>query len=149
MDKKLTYRNPDVVVKIADFGLATYMDPTSKGLNEFCGTDLFMAPEILKIWANPSKLPNSYKSKLQRYNQKVDVWALGVVTFEMLSGGSLPFEATERGQRHADVLTRVPPYKDYPVFQDKGVRDFVKMCLVVDPAKRPSAKALQNHEWLQ
>ena len=68
MNKKLSAGETDVVVKIADFGLATYMDPTSKGLNEFCGTDPFMAPEILKISANPSKLPKAYKSMLQRYN---------------------------------------------------------------------------------
>jgi hypothetical protein len=35
----------------------------------------------------------------------VDVWAIGCVTFEMLSGGYLPFEAADHAQRHLDVIT--------------------------------------------
>jgi len=146
---EMTVEETDVVVKISDFGLACYMDPSSKGLKKFCGSDLFMAPEILKNWDNPSSLPNIYKSKLQNYDCKVDIWALGVMTYEMLSGGHLPFESGDTGQRHADVLTRRPPYSQYPVFQDRGIRDFVKMCLLVDPSKRPSAKALLTHSWLK
>ena len=95
LDKKLDKYETDPIVKIADFGLACYLDPTSKGLNCFCGTDPYMAPEILKMWQNPSSLPSVYKSRLQRYNQKVDVWALGVVTFELLSGGHSPFQADD------------------------------------------------------
>ena len=64
----MTEGNTDVVTKLADFGLACYMDPASKGHCDFCGTDIFMAPEMLKLWANPSKLPNVYKSQLNTYN---------------------------------------------------------------------------------
>lgn len=38
----------EVVAKLADFGLACYNDPTEKGLQLFCGSDTYMAPEIIK-----------------------------------------------------------------------------------------------------
>jgi len=37
-----------IVAKLADFGLATFVDPTSKGLKGVVGTDIYMAPEIVR-----------------------------------------------------------------------------------------------------
>ena len=69
LDKKMTAENSeDPVVKIADFGLSSYLDPTSKGLWNFCGTDPYLAPEILKLWSNPSGLPAELRSRDQYYN---------------------------------------------------------------------------------
>ena len=67
LSKKMTEDDTDPVVKIADFGLSAYLDPTTKGLNNFCGTDLYMAPEILKSNSNCSTLPQVYKTPLARY----------------------------------------------------------------------------------
>ena len=50
LSKKLTKDDNDPIVKIADFGLSSYLNPASKGLNIFCGTDLYLAPEIIQIW---------------------------------------------------------------------------------------------------
>lgn len=49
-----------------------------RDVNEtFCGTPLQMAPQILEG---------------KKYNYKCDIWSLGVVFFEMLTGLT-PFEA--------------------------------------------------------
>jgi serine/threonine protein kinase len=37
---------------LADFGLATFSDPTSKGLKGTVGTDYYMAPEIVTQYEN-------------------------------------------------------------------------------------------------
>ena len=59
-------------VKITDFGLAKeLMKDTSGKTNSFCGTDEYLAPEIIL------KEP---------YNQSVDYWALGILIYEMLTG---------------------------------------------------------------
>jgi serine/threonine protein kinase len=50
LDKSMTKDNTEPLVKIADFGLSCYLDPESKGLDAFCGTDPYLAPEILKMW---------------------------------------------------------------------------------------------------
>ena len=50
-----------VVAKLADFGLATYCDPTTKGLKGIAGTDIYMAPEIVRQYEN-TDIPQQYRS---------------------------------------------------------------------------------------
>jgi len=64
-------------VKIIDYGLSNY---TTKGgkkinLNTYIGTPDFMAPEVI----NGSE-----------YDEKCDMWSIGVMVYVMLSGYS-PF----------------------------------------------------------
>lgn len=61
----------NVNLKITDFGFAKLYDPNEGGLTETLGSPLYMAPEIIK------KLP---------YDCSVDIWALGVLAYIMLSG---------------------------------------------------------------
>lgn len=52
-------------LKISDLGFASKVD-REKGLELVLGTPLYMAPELVKQ---------------QKYNEKVDVWSLGCLTF--------------------------------------------------------------------
>ena len=63
-------------VKLADFGFSTMFDP-EKGLQLKLGTITYMAPEILLR---------------KKYNEKVDIWSVGVITYLLLSG-NYPFYA--------------------------------------------------------
>ncbi|KAJ0040167.1 hypothetical protein Pint_27158 [Pistacia integerrima] len=60
----------DVVLKIADFGLSSILHP-GKCAEKVCGTLLYMAPEVLQF---------------QRYDEKVDMWSVGAILFELLNG---------------------------------------------------------------
>jgi serine/threonine protein kinase len=46
-------------------------------------------------------------------------------------------------------MFKLPNYSKYPVFQDKNVREFIKMCLIKDPEKRPSAAYLLTADWFK
>jgi serine/threonine protein kinase len=63
-----THMNP----KIVDFGLAAKLSSR----RTFCGCYYYMAPEILKN---------------QEYNEKADIWALGIILYEMVYG-DVPFK---------------------------------------------------------
>ena len=64
----LTLDNPPIV-KVADFGLAKIVDEETM-LNTVCGTPNYIAPEV--FMNNPNG-----------YNNLVDSWCLGVMTFWM------------------------------------------------------------------
>lgn len=61
------------LIKICDFGWSI----SSKTMREtFCGTPLYVSPELLKR---------------KNYNNKIDVWSVGILTYELLFG-RVPFE---------------------------------------------------------
>ncbi len=59
-------------IKLGDFGFSKETEYRS---NEYCGTYIYMAPEIIK------KKP---------YTEKIDIWALGIIMYIMGSGGEHP-----------------------------------------------------------
>ena len=67
------------VVKICDFGWAIH-SPLLRDTR--CGTPLYSSPEMLKK---------------QLYDSKIDIWCIGVLTYELLTG-KVPFEGEHRNQ---------------------------------------------------
>lgn len=53
-------------IKISDLGFAQQFDKNDKGMTLVLGSPLYMAPELV------NRRP---------YNEKVDVWSLGVVVY--------------------------------------------------------------------
>jgi len=68
LENILVTENRDI--KLIDFGFSVAMAPGNL-LNVFCGTPSYMAPEIVS---------KDY------YNFPVDVWALGVLFFKLITG---------------------------------------------------------------
>lgn len=126
-DLKLTniMINSKYQVKIIDFGFACD-SKNSKTL--YCGTPSYMAPEIMIR---------------QKYHpQKVDVWAMGVVLYKMLTGeypfGSILFliqgdKNEELEDNICNVRVEYPINKIHPYF---GA--LLKRIFVVNPFQRPS-----------
>ena len=66
----------DSDIKLSDFGLAKQSkDSQFPRSFSICGSDFYLAPEVIKQ---------------EEYGREVDIWAVGVVAYVMLSG-SLPF----------------------------------------------------------
>ena len=64
--------------KISDFGLSTILEGANTQLT-ICGTPLYSSPQLLKK---------------RGYSYKVDVWALGIMCYELLMGQT-PFHSYE------------------------------------------------------
>ena len=58
----------DNIIKISDFGFAKTFNDNDL-ISTFCGSPLYMAPEILK---------------LTEYTNKADIWSLGVIIYEII-----------------------------------------------------------------
>ena len=78
---------------IADFGLAANYGP-NKVLNTFCGSFDYLSPEILLD---------------QKYNNKVDIWSLGVIVYFMLAG-YLPFSHRDASAMKEKITTEPHSY---------------------------------------
>lgn len=59
---------------MCDFGWAVYCHDRLR--STFCGTPLYVSPEVLKG---------------DNYDQKIDIWAIGIMTYELLIG-RVPFK---------------------------------------------------------
>lgn len=73
--------------KIADFGWAVYSPDDRR--ETFCGTPLYISPELI--------LGGSY-------NKQVDIWALGVMMYEFLTG-KIPFRICHNSNLSQLVFT--------------------------------------------
>ena len=74
--------NGDPYVKITDFGYATIFgdDKETMDGSTRLGTAAYMAPELIK--SDP-------------HSEKVDIWALGVIAYNLLTKNKFPFEIGE------------------------------------------------------
>lgn len=125
-------------VKLADFGVT---EPVNRTLSTekkqvLIGTMLYMAPEIYE------------RNVLSKYSMLVDIWALGITAIELIDGN--PPHAGVRDHLVAKtIIQQDPPTCEAPQDQSKEFNDFVKQCLVKNPAERPDAARLLKHPFLK
>jgi calcium/calmodulin-dependent protein kinase I len=70
----------------------------------------------------------------------MDIWAMGVITHFLLTGYT-PFD------RENQQLT-LGRTDEYWADVSQTAKEFVTMCLTVDPAQRPTASEVLKHRWL-
>lgn len=93
-----------------------------------------MAPEIIK------KMP---------YDCSVDIWAIGVLCFIMLSGKP-PFKGRSKDEIFAQITTKNISYSgDIWKTTSKEAQNFCRKMLVRDPKKRTDAETLLKDEWIK
>ncbi|KAJ5815273.1 serine/threonine-protein kinase Eg2 [Penicillium riverlandense] len=117
-------------IKISDFGWSVHAPNNRR--QTMCGTLDYLPPEMLK----PGPQGNYY-------NEKVDLWSLGVLIYEFLVGEA-PFEdtpvMTHRRIARADMSV--------PSFISPEAKDLIKRLLVLDPEKRIPLDDIQRHPWI-
>ncbi|KAI9815531.1 MAG: spindle assembly checkpoint kinase [Pycnora praestabilis] len=117
-------------IKIADFGWSVHAPNNRR--NTMCGTLDYLPPEMIK--------PGSQENF---YSEKVDLWSLGVLTYEFLVGEA-PFEdtpvMTQRRIARGEMTV--------PAFVSAEAKDLIKRLLVLDPEKRIPLEEVQQHPWI-
>ncbi|MFA6987231.1 MAG: serine/threonine-protein kinase, partial [Arenimonas sp.] len=111
-------------VKIADFGIAlanSDMNAKLTSAGEVVGTPGYLSPEILL--GNP-------------VDQRSDLYALGVVLFEMLTGRTPFSDASVYKLMLSVVESEVPDVREINSEIDPGVAAILGKMLLKDPAKR-------------
>ena len=127
----------DGTVKVLDFGLAKAFQPESADPNlsqsptisltaaatqmgMIIGTAAYMAPE---------------QARGRPVDKRADIWAFGVVLFEMLSGAK-PFPGDDLSQTLARVIDRDPDWTALPAELSPSLGTYLRRCLEKDPRQR-------------
>ncbi|KAL4464835.1 hypothetical protein ABPG74_011396 [Tetrahymena malaccensis] len=120
-------------IKVIDFGCSTRFDKTKK-IKDIAGTVLYLAPEVIKK---------------NLYDEKCDIWSLGVVLYIMLCGYP-PFD----GKNDEEVFNAIQ--NQQVKFEGKEwekisvqAKDLIEKMLQKDPDIRLSAQQAYQHPWIQ
>ena len=119
-------------IKICDFGTSKIFE---KGAvqRKLVGSSYYIAPEVLK----------------KHYNEKCDIWSLGVIMYILLSARP-PFG----GRDDDDIMERVatgiydlesPPFDKV----SKSALDLIRKLLTMDPKERINAEQALDHPWFK
>jgi len=127
----------DSELKMIDFGLSKHFR-YGEVQHEAVGTPYTVAPEVIR----------------GSYDERCDIWAIGVIAFLLLSGEP-PFGGC--GGPEPLMMVRGNILKGAYEFEPEDIwdsvsqlaREFIKSLLVTDPKNRPTAREAQKHKWMQ
>jgi len=125
-------------VKLADFGVSAKNKEDNQKRDTFIGTPYWMAPEVVAC--------ETFRD--EPYDQKVDVWSLGISLIEFAQMEP-PFHEMTPMRVLLKIQKSDPPRLDHPHRWSKEFNDFLKQCLVKDPHKRPSVEDLLKHPFIR
>ena len=121
------------VVKVTDFGWSAESEEIR---NTFCGTQEYLAPEMIRGTGHDAKL---------------DIWTLGILLFEMVHGKT-PFYVSHKGR---DIRTQ-RKLIEQNILEGKyalnsnlseATREIIRAMLHPDKALRPSAEQLLSFQF--
>lgn len=118
-------------VKLGDFGVSGQIRATLKR-GTFVGTPYWMAPEVVC-------------KDNDGYNEKADIWSLGITVYELLKGAP-PLSKCDPMK----VMINLPKRKSPTLHghYTNSAKQFIALCLEKAPEHRPPASDLLNAEFV-
>lgn len=129
-----------LAVKVIDFGAALSLAP-NVSITETLGTPYYIAPEVLS----------------GSYNEKCDVWSIGVVLYILLSG-TPPFngatdedimDAVRKGAYRLKSKSTGNPIEGVWDSVSESAKDLIRSMLEYDANKRISSADAYKHKWFE
>jgi serine/threonine protein kinase len=129
---------PDGKVKILDFGLAKAFAGDQSNINLADSPTISAAATQQGMILGTAAYMSPEQAKGKIVYKRADIWAFGVVLFEMLTGKSL-FSGEDVSSTLARVLEREPDYSTLPQMLHPRIQFMLERCLRKDPKDRYSS----------
>jgi len=135
--ENIIFNNQDDLtdIKLIDFGLtAKYNDAWPMSLlDAHWGTALYMAPEI---------------AMRQEYSKSIDVWSLGIIMYNLISGGQHPlFKNGESLESFKKKLEKQKQFYYTDAFSELA-RDLINKMTSYSPVHRYNIDQALKHPWI-
>ena len=127
----------DGTVKVLDFGLAKALAPDLSDTEAANSPTMTMTAAATKMGVimGTAAYMSPEQARGKQVDKRADIWAFGVVLFEMLTGRQA-FGATDISQTLALVLTREVEWTALPTKTPASVRRMLRRCVTRDRKNR-------------
>ncbi|XP_057356888.1 aurora kinase B isoform X3 [Manis pentadactyla] len=115
-------------LKIADFGWSVHAPSLRR--KTMCGTLDYLPPEMIEG---------------HTHNEKVDLWCIGVLCYELLVGNP-PFESASHNETYRRI---VKVDLKFPSSVPTGAQDLISRLLKHNPSERLPLAQVSAHPWVQ
>ncbi len=127
---------PDGTVKVLDFGLAKALEPAgASAANATNSPTLLMHATQAGIILGTAAYMSPEQARGSTVDRRADLWAFGVVLYEMLTGTRV-FEGATISDTLAHVLTKQPDWTALPAQTPASIRTLLRRCLEKDRRNR-------------
>lgn len=134
-------------IYLGDFGYSYVLEQDDDYASGLVGTLQYMAPELLHVFL-------TRETTSLKYRYEVDIWALGIITYELLFHRK-PFGwsgyrniAKQNPTNPTFIQNCLETPLNFPRFISESAKDFLQRCLDPNPTKRSSARELLEHPWV-
>jgi serine/threonine-protein kinase len=125
------------MVKVLDFGLAKALEPAMGVQGNVTASPTITSPAMTRmgIILGTAAYMSPEQAKGRPADKRSDVWAFGVVLYEMLTG-QRAFDGDDISATLALVITRDPDWTALPPATPAPIRRLLRRCLEKDPKRR-------------
>ncbi|CAH0051188.1 unnamed protein product [Clonostachys solani] len=134
--------SPNWWVKISDFGISKRAQEASTVFHTVVGTNGYLAPEVMGYYS-----PDDDEDNDSPYTVAVDLWALGALTFRLLTNQNIFTEPRMLGRY---VVGRAPFPKTLLTFHavSEACICLLEKMMAPSPLKRPTAVEALEDAWI-
>lgn len=120
-------------IQLCDFGVAAQLNSAQLKRTSMIGTPYWMAPEVIQEGT--------------AYNQKADIWSLGITLYEITIGS--PPLADQDVKRAVYMIPRSKPARLEGTQHSAALKEFVAKCLDEQPEERATAEDLSKTRFIK